>query len=229
MTVDELDVSGSFQGLMRSLNLDSEQFKEYDDIDFESLNFIQLSHVKDEIENQLNILFDLLRHKYNADMDTPLVTPDGFPRSDLDVVTIRLLRIRIIRLRNDDRKVIHLLDDRMAQEFATRKQHRGRRRRTDYILYIKVPHSICPSERSSLWRTCFQFRVEEGDQIIVFDDDIHAANNNKLGSLVSRVRSKQNEEIKVDLKRGEERITLKLIPSDNWDGQGLLGCRLIPI
>ena len=63
MTVDELDVSGSFQGLMRSLNLDSEQFKEYDDIDFESLNFIQLSHVKDEIENQLNILFDLLRHK----------------------------------------------------------------------------------------------------------------------------------------------------------------------
>ena len=36
MTVDELDVSGSFQGLMRSLNLDSEQFKEYDDIDFES-------------------------------------------------------------------------------------------------------------------------------------------------------------------------------------------------
>ena len=95
MTVDELDVSGSFQGLMRSLNLDSEQFKEYDDIDFESLNFIQLSHVKDEIENQLNILFDLLRHKYNADMDTPLVTPDGFPRSDLDVVTIRLLRIRL--------------------------------------------------------------------------------------------------------------------------------------
>ena len=46
---------------------------------------------------------------------------------------------------------------------------------------------------------------------------------------MSRVRSKQNEEIKVDLKRGEERITLKLIPSDNWDGQGLLGCRLIPI
>ena len=122
MTIDELDVSGSFQGLMRSLNLDSEQFKEYDDIDFESLNFIQLSHVKDEIENQLNILFDLLRHKYNADMDTPLVTPDGFPRSDLDVVTIRLLRIRIIRLRNDDRKVIHLLDDRMAQEFATEEK-----------------------------------------------------------------------------------------------------------
>ena len=52
----------------------------------------------------------------------PLVTPDGFPRSDLDVVTIRLLRIRIIRLRNDDRKVIHLLDDRMAQEFATRRE-----------------------------------------------------------------------------------------------------------
>ena len=164
-------------------------------------------------------------------MDTPLVTPDGFPRSDLDVVTIRLLRIRIIRLRNDDRKVIHLLDDRMAQEFATRRESNieAGRRRTDYILYIKVPHSICPSERSSLWRTCFQFRVERGRPNNCFDDDIHAANNNKLGSLVSRVRSKQNEEIKVDLKRGEERITLKLIPSDNWDGQGLLGCRLIPI
>ena len=231
MTVDELDVSGSFQGLMRSLNLDSEQFKEYDDIDFESLNFIQLSHVKDEIENQLNILFDLLRHKYNADMDTPLVTPDGFPRSDLDVVTIRLLRIRIIRLRNDDRKVIHLLDDRMAQEFATRRESNIEAEEEELTTSSTSRYQIPFAQVREVVSggPAFNSGLKEGDQIIVFDNDIHAANNNKLGSLVSRVRLKQNEEIKVDLKRGEERITLKLIPSDNWDGQGLLGCRLIPI
>lgn len=232
MTVDELDINGSFQGLMKSLNLDNEQFKEYDDIDFESLNFTQLSQVKQEIESQLNILFDLLRHKYNADMDTPLVTPDGFPRSDLDVVTIRLLRIRIIRLRNDDRKVIHLLDDRMVQEFAVRRENNKEIEEEEELtssstLRYQIPFAqvreVVPGGPA------FNSGLKEGDQIIVFDNDIHATNNNKLGSLVSRVRSKQNEEINLDLKRGQERITLKLIPSDDWDGQGLLGCRLIPI
>lgn len=34
-------------------------------------------------------------------MNTPLVLQDGFPRSDIDVVKIRNIRINIIRIRND--------------------------------------------------------------------------------------------------------------------------------
>lgn len=239
MTVDDHDVTeSSFNGLMQALNLDSNQFKEYDIESFHQLNFQQLSQLKTEIESQLTILFDLLRQKYNADMETKLVTIDGFPRSDIDVVSIRLIRVRIIRLRNDDKLIIHLLEQKMAEEFASRKdqvEEEPQEQQTSspaadrQILTQRytIPFArVCqivpsgPAEKSGL---------KEGDQIILFDNDIHAVNNRKLAELVIRVRSKQDQNINVDIKRGDERINLVLKPTDKWDGQGLLGCRLVPI
>lgn len=34
-------------------------------------------------------------------MQTPLIDPEGFPRSDIDVAGVRTARVQIIRLRND--------------------------------------------------------------------------------------------------------------------------------
>lgn len=241
MTVDDHDVNGSFNGLMKNLNLDADQFKDYDVASFPQLNFLQLSAIKTEIESQLTILFDLLRQKYNADMDTKLVTVDGFPRSDIDVVSIRLIRVRIIRLRNDDKRVIQLLEEKMIEEFANRKDtipeeeesvsegntqssldSRSRQIQQYTIPFAQVSQIVPngPADRCGL---------KEGDQVILFDEDIHAANNRKLAELVIRVRSKADQNIHVDIKRGDERIDLVLKPTDKWEGQGLLGCRLVPI
>ena len=41
-------------------------------------------------------------------MDSPLVDPEGFPRSDIDVWAIRLARVKTIELRND---LSHLMND----------------------------------------------------------------------------------------------------------------------
>ncbi|EMG49751.1 NAS2 Probable 26S proteasome regulatory subunit p27 [Candida maltosa Xu316] len=227
MTIDEQDIN--FNGLMKSLNFDSEEFKDYQDVDFDSYTFTQLSHVKLEIESQLNRLFDLLKQKYNADMDTPLVTPDGFPRSDIDVVSIRLIRIRIIRLRNDDKQIIHLLDEKMADEFARRRDETGSSMDIDIEPTREIVYSIPFARVGDVVENgpAFNSGLRTGDEIVLFDNDIHAANNNKLRSLVTRVVP--DKEINVDVNRGGERVSLKLIPSNNWEGQGLLGCHLIPM
>lgn len=39
-------------------------------------------------------------------MNSPLVDPEGFPRADIDVYTVRLARAAIVRLRNDHRAVV---------------------------------------------------------------------------------------------------------------------------
>lgn len=245
MTVDEHDLNGStststssssssFQGLMQSLNLDPQEFKEYQDFNL-NLSFQQLDLIKQDIERQLKILFDLLRHKYNCDMESSLISSEGFPRNDIDVVSVRLIRVRIIRLKNDYKSIIHLIDEKMSHEFAQRQANQpieqdkegdnnidgGLGRGIEYnIPFARVAEVVNGGP-------AYQAGLKENDQIILFDQDIHASNNNRLRNLASRV--KVGKSILVEIKRNEEKISLTLIPSDDWNGQGLLGCRLLPI
>ncbi|CAK9435601.1 uncharacterized protein LODBEIA_P03280 [Lodderomyces beijingensis] len=232
MTVDDHDVSG-FQGLMNSLNLDADQFKQYDPAKFSAFTFQQLSNLKLEIESQLRILFNLLQQKYNADMDTPLVTKDGFPRSDIDVVTIRLIRVQIIRLRNDYKELLKILDSKIEQEFARRQSEApsadvegsnaaGAEKRGYTIPFAQVKEVIPGSPASAAG-------LEEGDAMVLFDENIHALNHNKLQSLVERIKSRIGQDIEVQVQRLGRVETLVLRPTNDWEGQGLLGCRIIPI
>ncbi|CAI5757331.1 unnamed protein product [Candida verbasci] len=229
MTIDDSDIDDtSFRGVMESLNLDQSTFKNYSTSTFQNLSFSELSQIKTDIESQLNLLFELLKSKYGADMDTPL-TIDGFPRDDIDVVTIRLIRIKIIRLRNDDKLILNLLEAKMQEEFERRKAEGGneeveeQERRAVY----NIPYALVKEVVSG--GPAFKSGLKEGDQVILFDGRIHASNHNRLLNLVDIVKSKKGDEIEVDIKRNEERLKIILVPTDDWDGQGLLGCRLIPI
>lgn len=52
-------------------------------------------------------------------METPLVSSDGFPRSDINLVEIRTVRVKIIKLKNDLRAVLEELSNRMTQQFQS--------------------------------------------------------------------------------------------------------------
>ncbi|KAK6457600.1 putative 26S proteasome regulatory subunit [Scheffersomyces xylosifermentans] len=238
MTVDDEDVSGdSFRGLMKSLNLDETQFKSYR-TDFALLDFQQLSTTKEDIESQLSILFDVLKNKYGADMNTKLVTRDGFPRSDIDVVSIRLIRVKVIRLRNDHKQILELLNDKLIEEFANRRAAEPQTDTNDVqtsqatesrqeVSRYTVPFALVKDVADN--GPAYTSGLRDGDKIIVFDEDIHAANHGKLANVVSRVRNSINKSVKVDVLRGTERLVLDLKPTPNWGGQGVLGCRLVAL
>lgn len=206
----------SFEGLMSSLNL--EDFPTYDI--HQDLNYNQLSIIKNNIEAQLSKLFEILLD-FKCDMETPLLV-NGFPRSDIDVVSVRLIRVKIIRLRNDHKYLLSMIEEKLINQFNNPEPQTVKVVEIDSDIPFAVIDEVIdqsPSHKAGLMK---------GDKIIKFDKDINAMNNEKLMKLVHRVKNKVNETIEIDILR-EERITVQLIPTDQWDGKGLLGCKILPI
>ena len=53
--------------------------------------------------------------KHGMGMKEPLVDSSGFPRSDVDVHTIRTLRNQIVRLQNDHRQIMNDIEQALHQ------------------------------------------------------------------------------------------------------------------
>lgn len=54
-------------------------------------------------------------------MSSPLVDPEGFPRADIDVYTVRHARAAIVRLRNDHRAVVEEMGRVLQVVYAARE------------------------------------------------------------------------------------------------------------
>lgn len=94
-------------GAMLALRLDGEA---WDGRDLAAMSALELDAVHRQVVARLRELAREL-DAAGATMATPLVMPDGFPRSDLDVVQVRLVRRAIVRVRNDLARVEGLLAD----------------------------------------------------------------------------------------------------------------------
>lgn len=234
MTLQEDTADESFRGLMKSLNLDEAQFKTYT-TGFHQLNFQQLAATKVEIENQLSTLFRILQGEYNANMETELVSRDGFPRADIDIVSIRLIRVKVIRLKNDYKEVLIELESKMEEEFTRRKAEGGEKGEEGEPAIDTLPSTI-PQSRPpfaivrdvATTGPAFKSGLRDGDHVVLFDNVIHAANHEKLSGIVTRVRGGIDKKLPVQVLRNGVSMELELIPS-KWEGQGLLGCRLMPL
>ncbi|KAI9824693.1 MAG: GTP-binding nuclear protein gsp1/Ran [Phylliscum demangeonii] len=56
-------------------------------------------------------------------METPLLTPDGFPRDDLDIVQIRTTRAQVIRLRNDYKAISARIEEGLHTYHSVMQDH----------------------------------------------------------------------------------------------------------
>jgi 26S proteasome non-ATPase regulatory subunit 9 len=81
-----------------------------------ALSFAQLSQYRSQLDSDLTLLFQHLQYELNADMNMSLLTLDGFPRADIDVVQIRLCRAKIIKLQNDYKWISETLLDKMKSQ-----------------------------------------------------------------------------------------------------------------
>ncbi|EKD15547.1 putative GTP-binding nuclear protein Ran [Drepanopeziza brunnea f. sp. 'multigermtubi' MB_m1] len=81
------------------------------------LSLAQLQAKKDNLEAEIRALGSVLE-SHGVDMNTRLVTPDGFPRADLDVAQIRTTRARIIYLKNDHKSLMNVIEKHIHEHFA---------------------------------------------------------------------------------------------------------------
>lgn len=206
-----------FTGSMKDLN---EESPEYDYAELATFNYAQLARAKSEIETALDRLFTLLTEKYNFDMDSPLVV-DDFPRADIDVVLIRMLRIKIIRLRNDHREVLRLLETKLAEQF-----------RTGGAVEVPEQPAAAPTARSLTPFALVQHVAPASpaaaagllvnDKIVLFGN----LTSGGLAAISEKVRLSVGQKIRVAVLRGSRMENLDLTPGP-WAGRGLLGCQIV--
>lgn len=162
-------------------------------------------------------------------MQTPLVTSDGFPRSDIDVYNVRRLRVDIIRLENDLKSLLSEIDTKLQQHFqanATSSNqshtngHAAHLTESQLIAFaiIDIVNENSPASKAGL---------QVDDELLKFGP-IHAGNHNGLRRVAELVSTKDGSEIELTVKRDGEQKSLTLVPDSHWGGRGSLGCHLNP-
>ncbi|TGO56390.1 hypothetical protein BCON_0078g00050 [Botryotinia convoluta] len=200
------------------------------------LTLSQLQAKKDNIEAEIKALSG-----HGVDMNTRLLTPDGFPRADLDVAQIRTTRSRIIYLKNDHKALMSVIEKHIHEHFARLAENPN----TEEPVVDEVQASrIVPSfdEPAPLdipfakvnsvaeGSPADDAGLKAGDTIRNFGYVNHA-NHDGLKRVGECVQGNEGREVMVKVSRdlGRQELQLSLTPRRNWGGRGLLGCHILPL
>ena len=205
-----------FTLLFRSINMASTGLKE-------------LIEQKTTVESELQALYDVLR-SHNTDMDSELVDAEGYPRADVDIITVRKTRVRILYLRNDLKKLMSQIEAGLVEVHKEARENSdgatlriqsmnlsSNAKQLPPILRVNQVTADSPAEKAGL---CVE------DLITQFGS-ITSDNFVDLKSIGALVQHSKGKEVTVKILRGEEAKALKLVPN-TWSGKGLLGCNVVP-
>ncbi|KAJ9157426.1 26S proteasome non-ATPase regulatory subunit 9 [Pleurostoma richardsiae] len=204
------------------------------------LTFAELQRTKDNIEAELKALSSVL-DSHGVDMNTSLLTRDGFPRADIDVAQIRTTRARIIHLRNDYKDLMLAIEKHLHEHFASLQETDDglptASTTAEPALRDSVPETLdhpfakvnsvvasSPADAAGL---------KQGDLIRNFGY-VNSANHDGLRKVAECVQGNEGQNILVKVSRPStsghaQELRLTLTPRRNWGGRGLLGCHIVPI
>jgi len=199
---------------------------------------LRLMDERDRIEAQIEHQLSVLRMN-DSTMQTPLVDSEGFPRADIDIVSVRTARVRVIELRNDLKAIMDQIalalqgiyppepeKSPTAVDAASRELSSGASDDTPFAMVDGVaPRS--PAAQAGLQR---------GDLVVQFGtiSKTSVGEPVSLTPLSQFVATKENQTIELRVKRpsstgeGTSQETLTLTPRSGWGGRGLLGCHIVP-
>lgn len=196
-----------------------------------------LLEARQKIEHELDTYAAVLDRNH-IDLTSPLITQDGFPRSDIDVANVRIARTAIIRLKNDHKEVETRIEAAVHEAFKNGTPLKGTHKDNDVgqlqtggaavdaaFCYINSVASGSPAETAGLRRN---------DKIVTFGP-VNIVNHDKLQGLareVSRaVIDAQSISLTLAREEGAAILVLKksLQPRSDWGGRGVVGAHFLPI
>ncbi|KAI0187428.1 26S proteasome non-ATPase regulatory subunit 9 [Xylaria flabelliformis] len=205
------------------------------------LSFAELQQKKDNMEAELKALGGVL-DSHGVNMETPLITRDGFPRADIDVAQIRTTRSRIIHLKNDYKDLMNAIEKHLHEHFASLQDigdvaSNPNPANQATIMGDSIPETLeapfakvnsvvanSPAEAAGL---------KAGDEIRNFGY-VNRANHDGLKKVGECVQGNEGQRVLVKISRRadsgtRQELQLYLTPQRNWGGRGLLGCHILPM
>ncbi|XP_077238118.1 26S proteasome regulatory subunit [Tasmannia lanceolata] len=210
-----------------------------------------LMEKRDAIETEMNAIIDLLCRPGGPGISGNLIDSEGFPRSDIDIPSVRSERHRLSELRNDYRDITEKISDnlqvlhsgRLAQNVSLPSKSPGLDNQvfhsTDTISSIPWHASISEDFPSAMDEEpivgvpfamvdeiadaspAAEDGIQLGDQIVKFGNV--EIGEGLLPRLSSEAQSNQGHAIPLVIMRLGAVINLTVTPRP-WHGRGLLGC-----
>ncbi|KAF4617731.1 hypothetical protein D9613_006124 [Agrocybe pediades] len=179
---------------------------------------------KDNIEAELETHISILKAN-NADMQTPLVDAEGFPRADMDIYAVRGARVRIIELRNDLRDVIDAIGKALEGVFdPTLVVHDTpvQEAAAGPLKPFAKVDGVAPGSPAA------DALLQRGDLLVKFGRlDQNSIKNGSLQPLAEIVAENEGRVIPIRVLRDDKIEFLSLTPRKNWGGRGMLGCHIV--
>ncbi|CAG8459188.1 5258_t:CDS:2 [Funneliformis mosseae] len=186
----------------------------------------QLIENKDAIENELKELEQVLKGQ-GVGMIEPLVDNSGFPRDDIDLVTVRTAP-----LRNDHKDIMKQIEEALHAMHAENQAKKAAAKNKSVETGLNRPKPFAIVNAVAPDSPAKEAGLFKGDKITRFGS-IHVGNHQKLQALNTLVTDHEGKNISVTIERGEvdseEVLVLQLTPRRGWGGRGLLGCHIIPL
>ncbi|KAI8375729.1 hypothetical protein EDC96DRAFT_305552 [Choanephora cucurbitarum] len=197
----------------------------------------QLITRKDKIEEELRELEDLLISA-GVGMDEPLVDSAGFPRSEIDVHSIRTSRNMIHRLRNDHRSVMTDIEKVLHKIHETKRNEKQQQQEeatastvappTASVVIQEVPVAFAIVNAVAPDSPADSAGLRRNDQIFKFGH-INSTNHERLQALYGLISRSENHQVTVSVLREGQTIDIVVTPRSGWGGRGTLGCHLLPL
>jgi 26S proteasome non-ATPase regulatory subunit 9 len=186
------------------------------------IQFKTLTTKKASLEKEISDLEQVLVAN-NTNMTDSLIDQEGFPRSDIDVYTVRNTRSKIIHLSNDHANILKEIEICLIEIHAHAKEAGPGSFPTLETKPFALVDGVAPDSPASI------AGLQRGDLVVKFGNHCTGSKSpsQTFALLPSVVQGHVGIETPVVVHRNQTALVFQLTPKA-WAGKGVLGCHLVP-